>query len=287
MGAVIASLVALAVPAYQGYVERAQLAQLLMQVDQISTATRIELASGERRIDTDAKPGKAPPRLQTVPDSAFNEAGGLRLQLIRAPAGFFASSPQSPRYGLVADLTGTANERRLRLLAGVLPFDAGDKVWIARDKLAFPLVNRPAPGTPAGPPPGTGWEGGGTAQPDGTWTCQGTVSVHGTDGKPLTDVQAGVQIKVTMSVTTWNGQLIERGWTDQGNLNGGKATFSYGGLSAQQSKGELVTGCRLDVLKVVYYYPPNPAIPWDGKTPQAQIPMPGGPAQAAGAQGTR
>lgn len=277
--AITASLAALALPIYGAYLQRAQLSQLLLHVDQIGTAVRIEDASGVKNLQAGAEPGHSPAQLQAVPDSAFNDAGGIRLLLIRAPAGTFASWPDQAAYGLIADMDAAADSARLRNLRHLLPFDSGDKLWLAANQLAFPLLARGTVATPA-PAPGTGWEGGGQSQGD-SWTCSGTVTVCGTDGKPLTGVNAGVRIKVTMSVTTWDGKATQRSWDDLRNLSDGKGSFSYGGLSASISKGELVTACRFDVLGVDYYYPPDPAIRWDGKTPSLQVSLPGGAAQAA------
>lgn len=277
MLAISAVLVALAVPVYGRYVERAELAQLMLQIDQIATAVQIEDATGVRGLQRDAQPGKSPPLLGAVPDTSFSEPGGIRLLLIQAPAGFFASSPSSARYGLIADLTGTANAGRLAQLGQALPFDTGDKIWFASDKLAFPLVARAAEGpvTPPTPPaPATGWDGVGVSGPGGNWSAQATLSVYGTDGKLLTDVNAGMHIKVTLSVTTWDGRQIERTWTDLGNLTAGKTSFKIFPLSAQASNGEVVTACRLEVTGISYYWPRDPAIKWDGKLPSIRIPLP-------------
>lgn len=272
--AVVAVLVALAVPSYRLYVERAQLAQLLLQIDQISTAVQIEDATGRRALQRGAQPGKAPPRLQVVPDAAFSEPGGLRLLLIRAPAGFFASSPSAARYGLIADLTGNASPERLAQLRQVLPFDAGDKIWLTADTLAFPLVNRAAAGAVVPPTGGGDWEDGSTPGPNNTWTCAATLSVYGTDGKLLTGVNAGIHVKVILDVTTWDGQKTQRSWDDLGNLTDGKTSFKVDGLSANASHGELVTGCRFEVTGVSYYWPTDPPIRWNGKLSSIQIAMP-------------
>lgn len=268
-----AVLVALAVPIYSSYAQRAQLAQLLLQIDQISTALQIEDATGVKGLHRDARPGKSPPGLGVVPDASFNEPGGIRLLLIQAPAGFFASSPKDARYGLIADLTGTADVGRLALLRDALPFEAGDKLWLARGELAFPLVDRAVEGR-VPPPPVTSWEGAGVPGAKNTWSAQATLSVYGTDGKLLTGVNAGVRIKVVLSVTTWDGKQIERSWTDLGNLTGGKTSFSVDRLSAQASNGEIVTSCRLEVTGIDYYWPRDPPIKWSGNMPSIQIPMP-------------
>ncbi len=272
----VAVLVALSVPAYSLYVQRAQLAQLLLQIDQISTAVQIEDATGVKRLQRDAQPGKSPPGLAVVPDASFNEPGGIRLLLIQAPAGFFPSSPREVRYGLIADLTGTADVGRLAQLRQALSFDAADKIWIADGQLAFPLVALAVSGAVTPPPllPVTGWEGVGVPGRKDTWYAQGTLSVYGTDGKPLTGVNAGMRIKVTLQVTTWDGRQIERSWTDLGNLSAGKTSFRIDGLAARTGKGEVVTSCRLEVTGIDYYWPRDPPIRWDGVLASIQMPMP-------------
>lgn len=272
----VAALVALSVPIYSSYAQRAQLAQLLLQIDQISTAVQIEDATGVKRLHREAQPGRAPPGLGVVPDASFNEPGGIRLLLIQAPAGFFASSPRDARYGLIADLTGAADVGRLAQLRQALPFEAGDKIWIADNQLAFPLVARASEVVvpPSLPPPVTSWQGAGVPGRKNTWSAQATLSVYGTDGKLLTDVNAGMRIKVTLYVTTWDGRQIERSWTDLGNLNAGRTSFSIDGLATPSGKGEVVTGCRLEVTGIDYYWPTNPPIKWDGTRASIQIPMP-------------
>lgn len=148
---IVAVLASAALPLYGSYVERASLAQLLLQVDQIATAVHIEDATGVRALQRDARPGKAPQALRTVPDAAFSERGGITLLLIRAPAGFFPSSAASERYALVATMAGGDGSRRLGELSRALPFGRADQVWLAPDKLAFPLVA----GTGAPCPQGT------------------------------------------------------------------------------------------------------------------------------------
>lgn len=273
---IVAVLAAIALPLYGRYAVRASLAQLLVQVDQISTAVQIEDATGVRGLQRDAVPGKAPPGLRNVPDTSFHEPGGLRLLLIRAPAGFFATSPGEERYGLVADLTGTATQQRLYVLAEVLPFEAGDKVWLAPGQLAFPLVQRPSADRPAPPPPDTSWQASAGVRPNGRWDCEATVTAYGTDDRPLTGVDAGIRVRITLQVTTWDGKPVTRGWDDLGRLDGGRATFNARNLGAGSGHGETVTACRMEVTGIEYWWPREPAIPWDGKRADVQVAMPPG-----------
>jgi prepilin-type N-terminal cleavage/methylation domain-containing protein len=160
--AVSAALAAIAVPLYGNYMVRAQLAQLLVQIDQIATAVQTEDATGVRNLQRGARPGRSPPHLSTLPDSSFTEPGGIRLLLIRAPPGFFASEPQLFHYALVAEATGHDSAGRLAQLRDALPFGPDDKVWIGSRQLAFPLVapittpeKRSDAGLPADLPIGT------------------------------------------------------------------------------------------------------------------------------------
>lgn len=273
---IVAALGAIAWPVYGWYTERASLVQLLVQVDQISTAVQIEDATGVRALQRDSVPGKAPPGLRTVPDASFTEPGGLRLLLIRAPAGFFATSPREERYGLVADLTGAATPHRLHALAAVLPFEAGDKVWLGAGQLAFPLVQRPSAEQPTAPPaPDTSWQASASVNPSGSWDCRATVTAYGTDDRPLTGVEAGIRVHITLEVTTWDGTPITRGWDDLGRLDGGSATFTARNLSAGRG-GETVTGCRMQVTGVDYWWPQEPAVRWDGQLAAVHLAMPAG-----------
>ena len=198
------------------------------------------------------------------------------------------------------DLTPPADERRLRELARALPYNAGDKLWLASGQLAFPLVDRGpvttvsgtgtlpdrstppastpttpsttpgAGGTPAG---GTSWSGTALDTGNGNWTCSGRVTVLGTDGNPLGG-NAGVQMRVTTYFNDWNGTPGQRGWNDLGNLQGGVATISLAGLNGQAGRGEVITGCQFDVTGVVYYKPNQPAVRSDITTTTIRIAKP-------------
>lgn len=271
----VAVLVALSVPVYSSYAQRAQLAQLLVQIDQISVAVQVEDATGVKGLQRGAQPGKSPPGLGVVPDAAFSEPGGIRLLLIQAPAGFFASSPRDPRYGLIADLTGAADVARLAQLRQALAFDNADKLWLGGGQLAFPLVARAADAVTPAPAPATNWEGEAVAgHKKGSWAAQGTLSVYGTDGKLLAGVSAGMRIRVVLLVTTADGRQIERSWTDLGNLSGGRTSFRIDNLATPAGHGEVVTACRLELLGIDYYWPRDPDIKWDGKLVTILIPMP-------------
>lgn len=139
--AIVGILAALALPAYRAYVERAELTQLLVQIEEIATAVRIEQAQGSQALQRGAALGKAPPRLAALTDSLFNEPGGIRLLLIHAPAGFFPSRPDRASYGLMADSAAATAMSRLPALAQILGVQPADKLWLSATQLAFPLVD--------------------------------------------------------------------------------------------------------------------------------------------------
>lgn len=219
-----------------------------------------------------------------VPDSAFSEPGGVRLTLIRAPAGFFASSPDQERYGLVGDLTGSATSSRLAELRQALPFGPGDKLWLGEGQLAFPLsapVDAAKPGStspPSGPPPPqaqTRWDGQAIAGPRNTWSCLAKLYVYGTDALPLQNVKGSMRVRTVMEVTTRNGEAITRSKNVKGKIVNGVISLRMDRLSASPSNGEVVTACRLEVLGIDYNPPGTPSVPWDGKLATIRLPMPG------------
>lgn len=291
--AVVAILAALALPAYRMYVERAELSQLLIHVDEIATAVRVEDALGERALQQGATSGKSPPRLPGLTDGSFNEPGGIRLLLIWAPAGVFESD--RAQYGLIADASGAQSPTRIHELAHLLPFGERDKVWLTPTQLAFPLMyfgsgssgsgsasvpgNNPG-GSGTGPggttqlpsQPGTGWTG--TAQMTGpTWTCSAQAAVMGLDGQPLGG-SVGARIRVTTRFTAWDGTPGQRGWDDVVNLQGGQGRISLSNLNAQPGQGEVITGCRFEVIGMDYYWPTQPAVRWDGTAAAIEISKP-------------
>lgn len=294
---VVAVLAALALPAYRMYVERAELSQLLIHIDEIATVLRVEDALGERDLQQGATVGKSPPRLPSLTDRSFNEPGGIRLLLIRAPAGFFDSN--QAQYGLIADASGIESPTRIYQLAHILPFSERDKVWLTPNQLAFPLIhfgsdssgagstsvpgNTTGGGTGTGgtgtggntqlpSQPGTSWTG--TAQMTGqTWTCSAQTSVMGSDSKPLGG-SVGARIRVTTNFTAWDGKPGQRGWDDVVNLQGGQGSISLSNLNAQPSHGEVITGCRFAVIGMDYYWPTQPTVRWDGTTAAIEISKP-------------
>lgn len=199
--AVLGILAALALPAYRMYVERAQLAQILVQLDEIATAVRIEQAQGERALQQGAALGKAPPRLPSLSDSVFNEPGGIRLLLIRAPAGFFPSTPDRTRYALIADASGAASPTRLHELAHLLAFQESDKLWLTATQLAFPLAHDGAfSAATSGSSSGTSGTGSSGSTGSGTVagpTASGGSTPNGGAGSTPGNVQTPVQTKTT------------------------------------------------------------------------------------------
>jgi hypothetical protein len=54
----------------------------------------------------------------------------MTFQLIRAPAGTFASFPKDDTYALVASVNNLPGVVRLRVLRSILPHGDGDKIWV-------------------------------------------------------------------------------------------------------------------------------------------------------------
>jgi Flp pilus assembly pilin Flp len=124
-------------------------------------------------------------------------------------------------------------------------------------------------------PTGSTWgSSSSTLQNKNKWRAEASVNVFGQDGKALTGVSAGVQIKVVQVYRDWQGNLGERSWTDQANLQNGVATFSSGNLNTGANGQEAVVAMRYEVTNVVYYYPQNPSVKWDRSTPSISVEVP-------------
>lgn len=137
-----------------------------------------------------------------------------------------------------------------------------------------PPTTTPAPTTSTTTPPASGSSGwsGAKATPNGNkWNSQATVKIFGTNGEPLTGVNAGVQIRVVQVYRTWDGKLAEQSWTDQATLVNGEATFSNNALARPADGTWHVVAMRYEVVNVVYYYPHNPTIGWDGGKPATTV----------------
>lgn len=140
---------------YTTYTLRAGLAQTLVHVGHIRTSVAVESASGrERELEAGAQPGKAPPKLSILADHHFNAPDGVRLWLVRAPPGTFATEPDRSSYALAASSPGEDGLARLRAFYRLVQ---SDKIWLSESSFMFPLVPvepaGPASGPPAPPPP--------------------------------------------------------------------------------------------------------------------------------------
>jgi Flp pilus assembly pilin Flp len=113
-----------------------------------------------------------------------------------------------------------------------------------------------------------------TLQNRNKWRAEASVNVFGRDGKTLTGVSAGVQVRVVQIYRDWQGNLGERSWTDQTNLQNGVGTFSSGNLNTGANGQEEVVAMRYEVTNVVYYYPQDPSVKWDGALPSITVEAP-------------
>ena len=114
-------------------------------------------------------------------------------------------------------------------------------------------------------------ESGATLQNKNFWNSSATVAVYGNDGKPLTTVNASVNIRVVTIIETWDGKPGQRTHETQANLVNGKATFSDANLPTAAKGGEHVVAIRYEVVGVTYWWPTNPTIKWDGATPRVTV----------------
>lgn len=290
--AIIGTLAGLAMASYALYVVRAQLAQTLTDYGHIRSVVHVETKANQAHdLHLGSQPGEVPPALGTLLDRReFNGPDGLTLQLVDIPAQVYQSRGASC-YGLVARASGDAGERRLRLLRNVLPHPMEEKVWLSPTEFLFPLdVGGCTPGGGSGGGGGDGGDGGngsngggGTDWSDsgssdngnGTWSASSRICVVGSDGKPLNQGNNHVQIKVTETVTTWDGQTTERSYVTQLPLDeSGCATFDKTGIPQASSGQEGVASVQFEVVDVLYYWPTDPDITWDGETPSTSITAP-------------
>ncbi len=281
--AIAAVLASLATMAYLDYLTRAKATQALVNVDNIKTVVGTEnLEFAE--LQQDAVPGIAPAKLKSLlQDSVFRGDGGLTLWLIKAPARTFSSYPDRSTYALVARVPGVDAQGALLAFRRALSFSEGDAPWLDALSFSFPLMAVTGAVAPPGPSPadkpdcrkGSSW---GLVQSrstgSNTWSGAATIVACGTDGKPLSAVKGAAKIRLTLKVKTWNGEIIERGWDDQRDWQDGFSSFSAQNLSA--GGGETILSVTFSVTGVVYYYPTNPAVKWDGTGTSVTILAPGG-----------
>lgn len=135
----VAVLSLLAAGSYRIYVVRAQAAQALINVDQITTVVRVENRLDNPDLHLDAAPGAAPPKLKgTLPDVAFQGRDGITLAMIKAPAGMFASYHDRATYALVVAAPEQA-ALQLAALRWGLSREEGDAPWLDTRSFVFPI----------------------------------------------------------------------------------------------------------------------------------------------------
>lgn len=299
--AIISILAAVALAVYFSYIVRGHAAQTLSSYDHIRTVVHVETqADGRTDLQLDSVPGEAPPALEGMLGSTdFNQPYGTMLQLVKAPAGTFASFPNTDTYALIASADDRPGEYFLRELRAVLPHAEGDKLWLTSDMLYFPLdtgtgtasgaaaspgetgagsseTSPASPETPSPPaPPASGWSTPETTNKGSTWDAQANVCLSGTDGNLLSsDLNAQVRVRIVQEVRTWDGQTTERSWETQVPIVNGCATVSQTGSPYATQGNEGVTGLRFEIIGVNYYWPTDPPVKWDGNTPSLHISAP-------------
>lgn len=280
---VVAVLSAVSLPLYLRYVERAELARLLTQIDQISTAVQIEDATGVKALQQGAVPGKAP-RPARGAGQCLQRARRCAAHADPGPSWFFCIVARPGAVWPGRRLDGQRHQFAAGRVRQALPFGPGDKLWLGEGQLAFPLsapVDAAKPGStspPSGPPPPqaqTRWDGQAIAGPRNTWSCLAKLYVYGTDALPLQNVKGSMRVRTVLEVTTRNGEAITRSKNVKGKIVNGVISLRMDRLSASPSNGEVVTACRLEVLGIDYNPPGTPSVPWDGKLATIRLPMPG------------
>ena len=83
-----------------------------------------------------------------------------------------------------------------------------------------------------------------------------------------------MQIAVVQEYLNGDGTVGERSWSTQGNIVDGVFALNNTGLATVSSGNQATVAMRYSVTGVVYYYPTNPTIRWDGVTPTIRIVAP-------------
>lgn len=168
---IVGILATVATASYRDYVTRAQLAQQLVNVDQIRTVLTVAARDGQHDLQQGARSGQVPPALAgQLDEQAFRGLDGLRLQLVRWPL--------DPGYALVANVDGTDGERRLGLFQREVDRAGFQNAWLTQRAFVFRIADDPSspvPGTPPDLPAGQPSVGGSTGgQPSSGVTPGGT-----------------------------------------------------------------------------------------------------------------
>ncbi|MEW9572248.1 type IV pilin protein [Rhodanobacter sp. Si-c] len=130
--AIVAILATLAVSTYRVYILKAEAVQALVNYGHLRTVISVKTYADQMtNLQENSAPGAVPPALiGSMAAQEFNGPDGVTFQLIRAPAGTFASYPSEDTYALVATANNPAAVLRLRVLRTVLPQADGDKIWV-------------------------------------------------------------------------------------------------------------------------------------------------------------
>lgn len=167
----VALLASVALPVYSQYVIRGQLAQQLVNVDQIRSVLAVEVAGGRSGLEQGAQAGKAPPSLVgTLPERAFLGDEGIRLQLLRLPTAK-ADTGLIGEYGLAVDTPDANGLLRLRLFYREVEKAGFVAAWVSPQGFVFGLKVRDRQengGSPTDPPP-VGCPPGWTSVGGGNW----------------------------------------------------------------------------------------------------------------------
>ena len=141
---IVAILAATALQAYSQAAERAKLAQQLVEIGHIRTVV-LDESRTRTDLQRDTRAGQAPPALGgLLPDSAFQDGRGLRLQLVHVPAGALPSVAASGSYGLVADTT--EDHERLRLFQREIERAGFANAWLNERSFLFIITDAPQAG---------------------------------------------------------------------------------------------------------------------------------------------
>lgn len=107
------------------------------------------------------------------------------------------------------------------------------------------------------------------------WRASAKVCVYGTNGEPLTGMSAGVEVRITDLVRTWDNQETERSFLTQQTLDDtGCAIFERKPVAVPSPGKEGVEAVRIEVTNVHYWWPTNPTIQWNGIRPALEIKVP-------------
>lgn len=245
---IIAILASLALPVYRLYVLKAEESQALVNYGHIRTVLAVKTyADGEANLEHDSVPGAVPPALAgSMGASEFNGKDGMTFQLIRAPAGTFASFPKDDTYALVATVNNLPGVVRLRVLRSILPHGDGDKIWVQSSadassaQLIYP-INIGGAGGQGGTVAGGGGGGGSSgSQPPGGGT---TITEPGSPGGSNGGTSNGSTDESTGSGSNPGGSSSAGGGASGGTSpgNSGESNAGTGTVPPASGGGSIIT----------------------------------------------